>query len=264
MARSESSRPVPIDPSRARDWLDRWDRQQELYLPHREARFQAMFDVLEAMLPPEFRALDVGAGPGSLSARLLARFPNARSTAVDFDPVLLALGRAAHRDLEGRLAWIEADLRTPSWAAGLPSGDYDAVLSTTALHWFDERTLARIYGDLASRLRTGGLLLNGDEIIARSDPPLVRTLLDSVHERFRRTRDAPGPKEDWETWWSRISQEPGLADEVTERRRRYPQAHTDGPQVSLEGHAEFLRAAGFRAVGIVWQEFDNRVLVAVR
>ena len=38
-------------------WLRRWDVQQTGYLPDREARFTAMFDVLEALLPDEFIAL---------------------------------------------------------------------------------------------------------------------------------------------------------------------------------------------------------------
>jgi hypothetical protein len=34
------------------DWLRRWDRQQEGYLPDREERFAAMLDVLDVQLQP--------------------------------------------------------------------------------------------------------------------------------------------------------------------------------------------------------------------
>ena len=40
-------------------WLQRWDAQQSGYVPEREARFQIMLDVLEALLPAEFVALDL-------------------------------------------------------------------------------------------------------------------------------------------------------------------------------------------------------------
>src|SRR5271165_6865287 len=91
-------------------WLRRWDRQQAGYLPFREERFDAMFDALEALLPPDFIALDLGSGPGSLSQRLLDRFPRARSVAVDQDPVLLAIGQGSLGDVGGRLRWVDADL----------------------------------------------------------------------------------------------------------------------------------------------------------
>src|SRR5229473_504080 len=69
------------------EWMQRWDRQQSGYLPDRELRFTTMLDVLEALLPERFVALDLACGPGSISQRLIDRFPYARCVAVDFDPV---------------------------------------------------------------------------------------------------------------------------------------------------------------------------------
>jgi len=64
------------------DWLQRWNAQQEGYIPEREAHFTAMFDALAALLPASFVALDLACGPGSISQRLLTRFPGARAIAV--------------------------------------------------------------------------------------------------------------------------------------------------------------------------------------
>src|SRR6266567_5145903 len=75
------------------EWMQRWDNQQSGYLPDREQRFSAMLDVLEALLSEQFVALDLACGPGSISQRLLHRFPHARCIALDFDPVLLLLGQ---------------------------------------------------------------------------------------------------------------------------------------------------------------------------
>jgi SAM-dependent methyltransferase len=84
-------------------WLLRWDAQQTGYLPHREARFKAMLDVLEILMPESFVALDLACGPGAISQRLLERFPQARCVAVDLDPVLLACGQGVLGDMSGRL-----------------------------------------------------------------------------------------------------------------------------------------------------------------
>jgi trans-aconitate methyltransferase len=64
-------------------------------------------------------AIDLACGPGSLSQRLLQRFPQARVIAVDVDPVLLALGRGALGTVGGRLRWVDADLASPDWAQAL-------------------------------------------------------------------------------------------------------------------------------------------------
>jgi SAM-dependent methyltransferase len=139
-----------IDTSVAVDWcelMSSWDRQQEGYLPSREERFRVMFDAIEVLLGDEFLALDLACGPGSISQRLLARFPSARSVAVDLDPVLLSIGRQTLGTIDGRLRWVE---RHTNWHAGLSQRMFDVVLSTTALHWLTAPQLAGVYRQLAT------------------------------------------------------------------------------------------------------------------
>jgi hypothetical protein len=67
-----------LDQNAARDWIARWDRQQEVYLPDREDRFTALIDAVEdGTGRPDPLVIDLGRGPGSLSARLLGRLPAA-------------------------------------------------------------------------------------------------------------------------------------------------------------------------------------------
>jgi SAM-dependent methyltransferase len=55
-----------FDSAAARNWIDRWDRQQEVYMPDREDRFTALIDAVEAGAGrPDPLVLDLGCGPGS-------------------------------------------------------------------------------------------------------------------------------------------------------------------------------------------------------
>ena len=62
-----------LDPAAAHDWIARWDRQQEVYLPDREERFTALIDAVEVARGDrsEHRA-EVGGG-GSERLRLRGR-----------------------------------------------------------------------------------------------------------------------------------------------------------------------------------------------
>jgi SAM-dependent methyltransferase len=251
----------PLD---APGWVRRWDRQQELYLPDREARFRAMFDLLSVALPPEFVAVDLACGPGALATRLLRRFPSARVIAVDYDPVLLHLGRSTTEALGPRLHWAEADLRDPGWRARLGPAQVDAVLSTTALHWLVEKDLRRLYGDLAGLLRPGGVFLNGDFLAYEADRPRIRAFAQAAHEAATPGHGRPTDAEDWEVWWRRLAEEPSLRAAFEERKRRFPHEHGDEVQLPLSVHRDALVAAGFAEVDTIWQSFDNRVLLAVR
>jgi SAM-dependent methyltransferase len=240
----------------ARYWVDRWDRQQEAYLPDREELFAVVADVVAAVAP-EPVVVDLGCGAGSLSARLLARLPAARVVGVDCDPVLLALAEAAYR-----LPVVDHDLRDAGWSAALSlDRTADAVVSTTALHWLQRDELARVYGQAARLLRPGGVLVNGDDMCASpADGELARLTRAVATGRADR---AGAPGEGWAEWWSEVTADTALATAVADRRgRRWGHAHGDGLPYGV--HLDLLRAAGFREVGTVWQSGDRRVLVAVR
>lgn len=178
-------------------WLRRWDAQQTAYLPDREARFTAMLDALAVLLPEEFVALDLACGPGAISQRLLARFPRARSVAVDLDPVLLAMGEAVLGDAGGRLRWVEADLTDPGWTARLDESSFDAVLSTTALHWLPVEPLVRLYRDLGRLVREDGVVLNGDNLAFAPHQERLRLLAKVATERQEAEAFAVDGAEDW-------------------------------------------------------------------
>ena len=245
------------------DWLRRWDEQQESFNAERERRFSVMFDVLEAAVGRRFTALDLGSGPGSLTARLLRRFPRARCVAVDYDPVALRVGEGALDSLGGRLDWVDAKLGSPGWTASLPRQAYDAALSTTALHWLPVADLRRFYRDLHGVLRKGGVFLNGDLLPWGSEDRRLSRLAESVRQvRYKGTSlDAEWAA--WRKWWRDAERLPELRPLFQEREARQSQ-HPRHGDVSLRTHSQALRRAGFRAVAVVWQDLENRVLFALR
>ena len=246
-----------------REWLRAWDAQQEQFNPDRERRFALMLEAVAATQGRSFRALDLGSGPGSLSARLLRRFPRARCVAVDYDPVSLRVGQGALGDFGGRLAWVDAKLGRPGWTRQLPRGRFDAALSTTALHWLTERPLARLYRDLHGLLRPGGIFLNGDVLPWGPRAPAFGRL----SERVRRLRyggaNLRSEWTGWNRWWARARRVPELAPLFDERERRQSQ-HPKTGDLPLELHRRALRRAGFREVDVVWQDLQNRELCAFR
>ena len=245
-----------------------WDRQQEYHIPEREVRFEVLLAVLARMLPPRSRILDLGCGTGSLSERVLRRFPRARVWALDYDPVLLRLGRAGVGDVGGRLTWVEADLRTPRWADALSPGRFDAAVSTTALHWLTARELRGLFRALASRLRPGAIFLNGDGIPFDRRPgrpeasriPRLAGALDGARTPAR----PPSGTLSWSAWWRMVNSLPALRGEAAERRRRYPSSHEGVVAPSIGWHTRELYRAGFAEVAVVWQQGADRVVLAVR
>lgn len=259
-----------VPSERARDWIKRWDRQQEGFLPEREAQFDALVDAVELTCGrPDPLVVDLGCGPGSVGVRLLDRIPGATVVGLDADPLLLELGRAAHAGLPG-LRFVDADLTAPGWpdALGLER-PADAVVSTTALHWLEPAVLAEVYAQALRMLRPCGLLVNGDELERDGSTSPALTRLDrgllrrEVRRRFA-DADADADVEGWSGWWGNVLADPHLAGAVAERERRGFVGGRHGcPSGLLSVHVDALRAAGFVEVGTVWQRGEVQLLCAV-
>ncbi len=255
-----------LDRETAQRWIAQWELQQHGYLPDREDRFTALIDAVEeAAGRRDPLVLDLGCGPGSLSVRLLDRMPGARVIAIDTDPVLLALGRAAYGDRDG-LRFADVDLRSDGWTGALDlDRPADAALSTTALHWLRPEALHVMYARLATVLRPGGLLLDGDHL--KDDATAVPTLArlgQALIEREEQRRFPDGLPESWQGWWDGVKEDPALAGAVAEReQRRLSEDHHGSESVQLATHVDGLRAAGFAEIGTLWQRGENRILAGV-
>ncbi len=247
----------------AERWVERWELQQQRYAVDREERFTVIADVVEHVTAGRGArplVVDLGCGPGSLAARLIRRLPDAEIVAVDRDPVLLELGRTHHPDAA---RYVDTEIGAPgwTWALGLDR-PLDAAVSTTALHYLDRDTLLRIYRQLATLLRPGGVLVNGDHLPQDGVGPAGIT----AHVGQRRAdRQRAFAHEDWGSWWAAVADDPELTDLLAERRRREGPLDTGRPaELPLSAHLKLLRQAGFSKAGPVWQYGDSCVVVAVR
>ncbi|WP_030899538.1 class I SAM-dependent methyltransferase [Streptomyces sp. NRRL F-5126] len=243
-----------------RAWQESWDRQQEWFMPDREERFRVMLDMVEALVGPEPRVLDLACGTGSITDRLLRRFPGATSTGVDLDPALLAIARGYFAGDE-RASFVTADLKDPGWTRALPHSSYDAVLTATALHWLHAGPLTELYGRIAGLTRDGGVFMNADHMAHEGTPRI------DAAERAHRHAGMDSAKAagalDWEQWWAKAAEEPALAEATAERYRIYG-SHADGDMPSPDWHVRTLLAAGFGEARAVWASPSDTLVLALK
>ncbi|MDD1671338.1 MAG: class I SAM-dependent methyltransferase [Methanomicrobiales archaeon] len=102
--------------------------------------------------------LDIGAGTGLLSEMLLAAYPAASITLVDFSEKMLGVARERLGGREG-VRYLAADYRDADLG-----GPYDLICSALSIHHLEhgeKRDLChRIFGSLGP----GGIFVNADEV----------------------------------------------------------------------------------------------------
>jgi ubiquinone/menaquinone biosynthesis C-methylase UbiE len=122
--------------------------------PLREALVQAV--------PHGSRVLEIGCGTGAVTRRLIDR--GARVTALDQNPAMIEQARERLREVVPAVDLVE---RTAAEIDSLPEQGFDAVVASLCLSEMSAAERAFFLREAAKRLRPGGILAIGDEVIPR-------------------------------------------------------------------------------------------------
>lgn len=178
--------------------------------------------------------LDLGGGTGALAAAVAERFPNVRVQIWDTDPAMLAFARERCAPFGDRVSLVEK-----SFAEPLPA--CDAVVACIALHHVkDLAAKGRIYGNIFSALRPGGIFANAD------------TMMDS----------RPGPREHYFNVWSGFQQTHGLTD--AEARQHFASWAGEDYYPPLWLELKLLAAAGFTEPDCFWRQEHQAVFGGIK
>ena len=141
-------------------WAANYDRSLDCDRSTNSYPFAGYDELVEAVvvlaqIKPEHWVLDIGAGTGNLTAKLMAKA--ARVWGIDFSEKMLIKARdkvpQAHF-----VCWDMQDV----WPPKLPA-QFDGMVSTYAFHHLDDEAKVSVLTRLATqRLRPGGYLVIGD------------------------------------------------------------------------------------------------------
>lgn len=241
-----------------RGWFYRWEAMQNSYVPQRLARFDLILGLTDAPPKAEIRILDLGCGPGSLSLRALEYYPRARIVAVDFDPILLAMGRHAAGKTTNRIDFVQNDIRRAEfWQTYVEA--FDLVISATALHWLSAEHLAQVYRQSYRALKKGGWLANSDHVA--SDNPDQQIEYRKSLQAGRDSAFRASGAEKWTPFWQNLHQQLARSDiSSLPDARDYWEGSDDGQPESV--HRQALQQCGFQDMGLLWHEAGEAIVAA--
>ncbi len=230
-------------------WISRYDKMQQRHVVKRDERLDVILNLVRASCDSVKRVLDLGCGTGTLMLKILEEFSQAEVVGIDFDPYLLPLTRHRLKQYSERSRLILADLRKKEWLEDIVPA-YDAVVSTTALHWLEPNELQRSYFQIADILRAGGLFLNADHV--GSENTRIQEFWESCRQDILdESKEYEG--EDWETFWKAYMDAINL--KLYEIDQRVLNSWGGGVEegMPLSWHFDKLKKAGFICIDCFWR-----------
>ena len=126
-----------------------WD--PEHYLTYADERGRPFVELVQRVAADDpHRVVDLGCGPGNLTALLAQRWPDVHVSGLDSSPEMIDQAR---RDVPG-IDFAVGDLR--DWVTAAPAGAVDVLVSNATLQWLPEH-LALLPG-LVAAVAPGGWL----------------------------------------------------------------------------------------------------------
>lgn len=206
------------------------------FVPAREQQIELLCN----LVPPSggtLQLLELCCGEGLLAEALLERFPQARLTGYDGSPVMLerAVRRLEH--FGERFTARQFDLAQTDWRER--TAQYQAVLSSLAIHHLDAAAKQALYGDVLQMLLPGGVFLIADLVLPLGEQALA-VAADQYDQAVRqRALDLEGDLAAYDFFtlqgWNYF---------------RYPDP-MDMP-APLCDHLRWLEAAGYQDLNVYW------------
>ena len=206
-----------------------YDAARRRLVPMFDTFYGTAVQALELVRGPITRVLDLGAGTGLLSERVLAAHPGAELVLLDGAPAMLDQARGRLGD---RAAYRVGDLTD-----ALPAGPWDAIVSALAIHHLADGDKADLFTRVRAGLRPGGVFVNAEQV-AGASPELEAHNLRHHEQSARRL----GTDDD--EWAAALD------------RMRHDR------KVTVDWHLERFREAGFSDADCLFKNHSFAVLVA--
>jgi tRNA (cmo5U34)-methyltransferase len=173
----------------------------------------------------KIKVLDLGCGTGNISKGVKERFSNAQITCVDMAENMIQIAKsklAPYSDIEFKVA----DFRDLNFQE-----DYDAVISSLALHHLRPEEQESFYHRIKGFLKEGGVFYNADNITGTSSH-LNQIYIDKWVDFILETHT----QEEVEKIW-------------------LPKHREEDSPSPLRSHIQWMEEAGFRDVDVMWKHY---------
>ncbi len=148
-----------------------------IIVPRRAEQINLLIELLPQPTNAPISVLDLGAGFGAITERILEHHPRVTVTSVDGSDAMIAHARERLNKYGDRVKIFKADLAEASWPDGF-TGGFDAAVSAIAIHHLTHNRKRELYREVFRLLGRGGIFLNNDVV---TTPPALKLRFEALN-----------------------------------------------------------------------------------
>ena len=212
---------------------EEYDKNRRKFIPCFDDYYIKTTEFIASNITKPRRILDLGAGTGLLSYFWYQHYPESEYVLIDIADDMLNVARKRFAGID-RVTYQVLD-----YIDGLPSGDFDVIISALSIHHLENDEKARLFALVYDKLPTGGLFINYDQFCA--DQKEINDWVNS--------------------YWEEQLYTSGLTDNdisLWKERRKLDK------ECSVENEVEMLSKCNFKIVKCVYSCQKFSVIVAIK
>jgi cyclopropane fatty-acyl-phospholipid synthase-like methyltransferase len=218
-----------------------------LLVPRKDELLDTIVDLVPFDQDREFCAVDVGAGQGALSERVLRRFRRAHVVLLDASAEMLAVAERRLAPYAPRFSVVVGDFNDPGWYAPI-AHPVSAIVSAIALHYLRTECRAPFFRAAYDLLEAPGYFANGGAF--DTEDPFIQGYCTDKHIAYtQQLLELEGRQ---------------VPLEKLRERRAVEAAKAGINRMRFKEQAELLRDTGFEHVEMVWRYLPIAVFVAYK
>ena len=225
-----------------------YERKQRLLVPRKGELLETIVDLIPFEGDAEFCIVDVGAGQGALSERILDHFARAHVVLFDSSTEMLAVAERRLARHAPRFSTIVGDLNEEGWYRPI-SRPVSAVVSAIALQYLRTERRVRFFKGIYELLQTPGYSAHGGSY--DSEHAFIQAYCS--HRRLEFTQQQLAETEGREVSLERLQE-----------KRRVESEKAGVNRLLMGEQTRLLEGAGFDHVEIVWRYLSIAVVVGYK
>ena len=224
-----------------------YDKHQFVVNPKREEIAEVMVSMLPYERDVKVSVLDLGAGTGFLTEKILKAYPRAFVTCLDGAKEMLESARTRLETYSNRVSFHLRDFGKERWDTSL--GTFDIVVSLFAVHHIGDRDKRVLFRQICQMLDPGGFFLLGD--LTKSRYEILEKRYEDIKCRMikQRAKDILGVER--------------TLEQIKQKDRELRTSQGDKP-ATVDEQIEWLREAGFSLAECIWKWYNHALLAALK